>query len=444
VISRADIEMIAGPDGAARAIRPLVAAERSKHMLLLRAAVDGIVASQAHRRAVAAYDILAEVARRVPRAADAVICYPAVGAWALRLLRGTALAEVPAAPGWDDGTQAANGVAAIAAAAAILGRFPCRIDWPAPFGAASTVMLPSLGYAAIGDAQNDVAVLSVNADGAQISCGTSVVNIPPDPRHPGHRWHPVLVISAATSGNRFSVLLDNQNPYRLPGQIAQPDRPCAANSDAWREVLAAGWQILTRHHPAIAADVSSVIKVFTPICAPAGSQVSSTARESFGAIALSLPADDLTMAVTLAHEVQHAKLMGLEDLFPLIYPSGQDRYYAPWRDDPRPLGGLLHGAFAYLGVAGFWRRQRLCENTDARANRAHTEFARWRQAARDVADFLTRSDRLTPQGRLVVDVMARNLNQWCAEHVPAQALRAAQVAAAKHQSRWLRDHGGVG
>src|SRR5581483_603165 len=60
-------------------------------------------------------------------------------------------------------------------------------------------------------------------------------------------------------------------------------------------------------------------------------------------------------AVTLAHELQHLKLGALLDIVTLALPDDGRRYYAPWRDDPRPLGGLLQGAYAYFGVSGFWR-----------------------------------------------------------------------------------------
>jgi hypothetical protein len=39
-------------------------------------------------------------------------------------------------------------------------------------------------------------------------------------------------------------------------------------------------------------------------------------------------------------------------------PDDGHRYYVPWRDDPRPISGLLQGAYAYLGVTGFWRTRR--------------------------------------------------------------------------------------
>ncbi|MFI6388843.1 hypothetical protein ACIBHY_20280 [Nonomuraea sp. NPDC050547] len=53
----------------------------------------------------------------------------------------------------------------------------------------------------------------------------------------------------------------------------------------------------------------------------------------------------------------------------LLLPS---RYYAPWRNDPRPWGGLFQGR-----VSGFRRRQRRHEQGPAEL----TEFYRWREAA---------------------------------------------------------------
>jgi len=37
-------------------------------------------------------------------------------------------------------------------------------------------------------------------------------------------------------------------------------------------------------------------------------------------------------------------------------PGGKELFYAPWRDDPRPLLGLLHGIYAFTAVhrIGWW------------------------------------------------------------------------------------------
>ena len=64
------------------------------------------------------------------------------------------------------------------------------------------------------------------------------------------------------------------------------------------------------------------------------------------------------LAVTLVHEFQHIKLGGLLHLAPLHDREPTRRLYAPWRDDPRPLGGLLQGVYAFTGVTDFWRAVR--------------------------------------------------------------------------------------
>ena len=77
-------------------------------------------------------------------------------------------------------------------------------------------------------------------------------------------------------------------------------------------------------------------------------RASSTSPEVFGAVALAVPPDRVTGAVTLAHEIQHVKLGAPLDVVTLTLPDDGTRYHAPWRDDPRPLGTLLQGAYGRL------------------------------------------------------------------------------------------------
>jgi HEXXH motif-containing protein len=142
---------------------------------------------------------------------------------------------------------------------------------------------------------------------------------------------------------------------------------------------------------------------------------------------LSLGPDARSVAVTLAHELQHTKLVALMDLFPLLRPDPAERFYAPWRDDPRPLAGLLHGTYAHLGVAGFWRRER--DHDEG----GHVEFARWRAAALDATATMLGSGRLTEIGRDFVTGMAEVLAGWADEPVPATALERARALADEHR-----------
>jgi HEXXH motif-containing protein len=82
--------------------------------------------------------------------------------------------------------------------------------------------------------------------------------------------------------------------------------------------------------------------------------------------------------VTLVHEFQHSELSVVPDLTRL-YDAGPDEfYYAPWRNDPRPFGGLLQGVYAFIGVAD------TCRCLAARpylSDTAQREFCRCSRAA---------------------------------------------------------------
>lgn len=53
------------------------------------------------------------------------------------------------------------------------------------------------------------------------------------------------------------------------------------------------------------------------------------------------------------------------------------RYYAPWRDHPRPAVGLLQGAYAHVGVTEFWWRRRKSALSAARSHLAHWKQRKW-------------------------------------------------------------------
>ena len=89
-----------------------------------------------------------------------------------------------------------------------------------------------------------------------------------------------------------------------------------------------------------------------------GQEISATARQAFGAIAAALPASGADLARLIIHEFQHVKLGALIDMFDLYDRTDQRLFYAPWREDPRPVGALLQGTYAHLGVTDYWRSYR--------------------------------------------------------------------------------------
>jgi HEXXH motif-containing protein len=137
------------------------------------------------------------------------------------------------------------------------------------------------------------------------------------------------------------------------------------------------------------------------------------------------------------------KLSAVLGLVPLTHADDGSRYYAPWREDPRPASGLLQGTYAHLGVAGFWRRQRAADTVADAVAVADAEFARWRDATALGCGTLLASGQLTSDGARFVATMATTLRRWLDEPVPERARRLAAAENERHRARWEDRHGPV-
>ncbi|GAA3170691.1 aKG-HExxH-type peptide beta-hydroxylase [Nonomuraea roseoviolacea] len=254
-------------------------------------------------------------------------------------------------------------------------------------------------------------------------------------------WCRLHRLTAETGGRRLAVLLDDLDPYRWPaGSVRRGPLPGPE-----RETLAArlrdAWRLLQAGHRTLAEETAAIVTVLTPIDAPERDRTrSASSGDHFGTLALSAPPDGLWLAATFAHEVQHAKLGALLTLVPLLRPDDGRRFYAPWRDDPRPAHGLLHGAYAFLGVTGFWRRQRNLPADEQDRFRAEVEFARWREAAYEATGTLAASGLLTEAGEAFVAGMRGTLEGWLKEPARERADAAARHESDRHRARWNAAH----
>ncbi|MEV0895918.1 HEXXH motif-containing putative peptide modification protein [Actinoplanes sp. NPDC049802] len=250
--------------------------------------------------------------------------------------------------------------------------------------------------------------------------------------------------------------------------------------------------LVREHRPAAVtlAGVLRVIVPVEPD--PAAEGISATSAEAFGAVAMSAPPDPVALAVGLLHETQHSVLNAVHLLFDLVHPAraGQteagspdgrstdrqsedprsedartgdartedartedartedartgdartaegrstdgalpgESHYSPWRNDPRPALGVLHGAYAYLAVTRFWR---------ARAGRAaEFEFARWRAAVAGAASGLLDGGELTSAGARFVTALLGEVRPWLGEPVDPEVERLAVLAGTDHRLRW--------
>jgi uncharacterized protein len=351
--------------------------------------------------------------------------YPAVGAWAIRTLSTTA------ADGRAPGRGYAR-LALVAAAAAI--RSGLDVEVPI-LPAAGLVSVPSIGAARV-DA--DAAVVVSRPGRAEVRWAQGRVEIPADAGRDAPGW---LGIRGCRGGG-LAALIEDVDPFRMPAVTGLAPRLTAAEARDWRRALRAGWRVLAAGHPAVAAEVAAAISVVVPLSSSPHGQLSSSSPEAFGAVAMSEPPDPDTCASTFTHELQHLKLCAVLDIVRLTRPDDGRRYYAPWRTDPRPIAGLLQGAYAYLGVTEFWRRQRQLA-TGAAQLRADGEFALWRAGTVRVIDILLSTDRLTPDGADFVGRMRETASEWETEPVSRQAQAFALTTSRRHIAQWEVDNGPV-
>jgi HEXXH motif-containing protein len=274
--------------------------------------------------------------------------------------------------------------------------------------------------------------LVVHSDGA-------TVRVPSDACSDAESWLGLRRLTAQAHNRSIAVHLDDLDPYRdgyhapaaarlSPGEVAQ-----------WQQVFAAAWDLLAQYAPGRADELAAGLRSLVPLMQlDPRSARSATVRDAFGTFGLTLPSTAADFAVALVHEFQHSKLSGVLDLMPLYNPAAQELYFAPWRTDPRPVGGLLQGVYAFVGIADLWWALRACP---ALAERAEQEFASVREQVRHALASLEDSCSLNPAGRQFTAGMRAATEPMLAERLPANVVRRAKATLRQNRNAWRQRNG---
>ncbi len=391
--------------GDADALGILRAGQVSKRCLLILAV--GEAADSMQLRTAASLDEALAVIFAAERRAPDVVTSPHVDAWATRCLRRMR------SPGSDPAAALADlgYLSALAAAAAARAGTDFEIRVPTTSG---VVYLPTLGTA-IDVGRGLVAVRSVPG-GIEVVGASGAVTVPAPYEDSAVDWHPLRNLSVDLAGHALRLTVDDGDPYRDCYQRCLAGRLTDAEVAELGVLLADAWSWIVRHLPGYTLSIRTTLRSIVPLTPPrTGRNVSATSRVACGSLAMSVPTDAETLALSLIHEVQHMKLGALLDLVDLYRYNGEARHRAPWRLDPRPVGALLQGAYAHLGVADFWRARRRDGSTGEQL--AQFDFAYWQQQTSQAVETLLRCGDLTLLGERFVGRMADALRSWHGETV---------------------------
>lgn len=442
---------LAGGGGGAAAIAHLWDAERSYRLVLL----DLLVSLAAERsdatgplvRPERAWELLVGAERQSSAVTDGMLLLPETGVWLMHTLRRLRDAGHPPegeVPLWVD----TGYLHLIAASAAIRTGLDFSLCVPARSGA---VWFPSLGSAMLPGLPRWQAVEATFDDRTlTVRYGREAVRVPDPPGRVADGWRPSRKLSLDLAEGPKEIFLNDVGPYRIipPEPPSSPDAtPPEQADDRWAALLRRAWALLSRADPQSAEDVAACLRTIEALPAPEPFRWhSATSADGMGGMAASEPTGSEPLAAAqfaavLAHEIQHSKLGALMHMYSLHTQEIEPRLYAPWRDDPRPLRGMLQGVYAFTAVARFWRGYVLSGSApEGEIALARFEFALRRRQLLSVLRPLCRDAELTSLGRRVVEQLTETVARWEDDPVPVSILSDAEQAADDHAVSWRLYH----
>lgn len=234
---------------------------------------------------------------------------------------------------------------------------------------------------------------------------------------------------------------DLKLPGRYDFEFEQPFR----DSDVirWSSPVDQSLRWIAAANPLLSSEIRTGVRTIVPVYSKNPEvHISATFKEAPGLMALSWTPDTPVLAEALVHEYHHGKLNTLLAADPLILgPTGEALYYSPWRPDPRPLLGVLHGAFVFHAILDFWAKfldAQIPLLYDVRLRQRICLVCRQTQVALKT---LTAEAELSPCGSVLVQHLLERVNRFddrfSADRVILQRV---EQSMRSHREQWQKEH----
>ncbi|WP_139274079.1 HEXXH motif domain-containing protein [Saccharopolyspora flava] len=402
-------------------IARLAEGELSRRLLQLRAVLDAVrPSSESFVDVESAWGLIERAEERSSAAVREILMAPEVGVWLRHVLHGS---------NWDAPVDLGY-LHLVAGSVAMRAGIPFTLAVPVLDG---RIVLPALGWIRV-SLSFPVAVAELRGvpGGAELRVLGRRLDVSITPASP------LFTPAQWCVAGPLSVRLSDHDPYR-EFEGPNPARPLGAEEQVeWAKVIESAWEELNAVQPERGVELAACLTTVVPMEPDAGT-VGASSRGAFGAVALSPPRSADLLAEVLLHELQHNKLNALMNLVDLAVDDGS-LFYAPWRPDPRPLPGLLHGVYAFAAVVEFWAAYLLKVPEAARVE-AETRFAHLREQLRRGLSSIESASGLTAFGRRLVAGVDRRLTACDAVVVSSDAVARAVDLVDRHHRTWRSRNG---
>jgi HEXXH motif-containing protein len=440
-LSRDRFDDLATGRGDADTVRFLEGTQYSRRLLMLRALYDeGLPGLDPLPPVDHAWDVMAAAQQLDEPAFRTAVMHPQIGNWGAYALRehrkaGEGMRD-DAAPRWADVGQ----IHAVAMVVAVR----CGLSWrtrvPLRRGAA---MLPGMGQARFASARPWDFAEAETADGrVRLSHDRTEIVVPADPSRDADGWWGLRTLRAGDDP-ALEVVLEDLDPFRDLADPVEPERLAGDEVARWEALLDQAWDLLSRDDPPTARAMTIAVSSLAPLPRAArqdGEETrSASTAEAFGAVVLSTPPTAIDLAVALVHEYQHIKLGCLLQMVTFHHEGERTNLYAPWRDDPRPLGGLVQGIYAFHGISSYLRI-RAGNSVGSERRAAQFAYVLTRSQTAIGLEQARDSGGLTEVGEEFLDGLATAMRPWFDDDVPADIVRLAGLAIRAHRTTWCLEH----